>query len=86
MGMVQVRLTNLPTGHLCAKIGLLETKAQGGDLWAHEEMISQAVNARKLPFELCLQTDCGAPYPDWRKSTMFRGKRYTTLLRLGSGC
>jgi len=65
---------------------LLETKAQGVDLWAHEETISWAVNAHKSPLKFCLRTDRGAPYPNWRQSTTFRGQRFTTLLRLGSEC
>jgi hypothetical protein len=58
-GMAQVRLTNLPTGRSCATIGLLKTKAQGVNLWAQEEMISQATNEHKLLSKSCLQTDSG---------------------------
>ena len=46
-GMAQVRLTNLPTGHSCVRIGLLKTNTQGVNLWAQEEMISQASNGCK---------------------------------------
>ena len=38
----------MPTDRLCTIIGVPKTEAQGGDLWAHDEMISRIFRGRKL--------------------------------------
>jgi len=81
LGMVQVRLTNWPTGHFCVRIGLSKTNSPGEDLWAQEEMISQARCEHKSPLLFCPLTDCTGRHPVWQGNMPSRERRCTPLPR-----